>query len=304
MSSRVASRAASLASFAVRRHASTTATAPDLPSEIFKRSKHNKLGLSKVLDDVTMRSGEHDMRVFGTGTLAALTSKSAYVSFAASHYHFYSELENRLDEAHRADTPSGQVWGKFASELRRAHRLERDLEDLLGTSVGAHPPSPATSEYVAAIADAAERERGGPPLLLAHFYTRYLADLFGGSMMGWPTRRALGLADVPAFYTHDDASINDDRFEYVERVYAAINAAARGADDAAVSAVADEARRAFRCNAGVYREDGRGSSLSAALGGARVMWGYAKERVWGAREQRDLFGRLVKRRDPVTGEFR
>ena len=88
-------------SFAARRHASTTAAAPDLPGEIFKRSKHNK----KVLDDVTMRSGEHDMRVFGTGTLAALKSKSAYISFAASHYHFYNELENRLDDAHRKITP-------------------------------------------------------------------------------------------------------------------------------------------------------------------------------------------------------
>ena len=91
-------------SFAARRHASTTAAAPDLPGEIFKRSKHNKEGLSKVLDDVTMRSGEHDMRVFGTGTLAALKSKSAYISFAASHYHFYNELENRLDDAHRENT--------------------------------------------------------------------------------------------------------------------------------------------------------------------------------------------------------
>ena len=105
MSSRVASRASSLVSFAARRHASTTAAAPDLPGEIFKRSKHNKLGLAKVLDDVTMRSGEHDMRVFGTGTLAALKSKSAYISFAASHYHFYNELENRLDDAHRKITP-------------------------------------------------------------------------------------------------------------------------------------------------------------------------------------------------------
>jgi hypothetical protein len=26
--------------------------------------------------------------------------------------------------------------------------------------------------------------------------------------------------------------------------------------------------------------------------------------VWGAREQRDIFGRLVKRRDPETGEFK
>jgi hypothetical protein len=109
---------------------------------------------------------------------------------------------------------------------------------------------------------------------------------------------------VPAFYTHDDASINDHRFEYVERVYAAINAAAVGVSDEDVDAIAAEAKLAFRRNAGVYREEGRGLSMNAALGGARVMWGYAKERVWGAREQRDLFGRLVKRRDPVTGEFR
>ena len=33
------------------------------------------------------------------------------------------------------------------------------------------------------------------------------------------------------------------------------------------------------------------------------MGGYAVERIWGAREQRDLFGRLVKRRDPKTGAF-
>jgi heme oxygenase len=306
MSSRVASRASSLVSFAARRHASTTAAAPDLPGEIFKRSKHNKLGLAKVLDDVTMRSGEHDMRVFGTGTLAALKSKSAYISFAASHHHFYDELENRLDDAHRENTPSGRVWGQFSSELRRAHRLERDLETLLGTSVGAHPPSPATSAYVAAIADAAEREKGAgnPPFLVGHFYCRYLADLFGGSMMGWPTRRALGLAETPGFYTHDDAHINDDRFAYVERVYAAINASAEGLSEDDVASVADEAKTAFRLNAGVYREDGRGSSVAAAYGGVKVMWGYAKERVWGAKEQRDIFGRLVKRRDPETGEFK
>jgi heme oxygenase len=34
--------------------------------------------------------------------------------------------------------------------------------------------------------------RGAAPLLVAHFYTRYMADLFGGSMLGWPTKRALG----------------------------------------------------------------------------------------------------------------
>ena len=64
----------------------------------------------------------------------------------------------------------------------------------MGTSPSAHPPTPAVAEYVSRIADAAEKElasAGGgagaksPPLLVAHFYTRYLADLFGGSMVGF-----------------------------------------------------------------------------------------------------------------------
>ena len=65
---------------------------------------------------------------------------------------------------------------------------------LMGTSPSAHPPTPAVAEYMSRIAAAAEKELGGgagggagaksPPLLVAHFYTRYLADLFGGSMVG------------------------------------------------------------------------------------------------------------------------
>ena len=66
----------------------------------------------------------------------------------------------------------------------------------MGTSPSAHPPTPAVAEYMSRIADAAEKELGGaggdagaqsPPLLVAHFYTRYLADLFGGSMVGVST---------------------------------------------------------------------------------------------------------------------
>ena len=272
-----------------RRYASTAAAAPASPGEIFKKSVHNKRGLAQALD-VTMRDGSHDMKVFGTGTLAALTSRPAYVSFAASHYHFYREIERRLDDAASASTPSGQLWQEFASDLRRAPRLEQDLETLLGTSVAAHPPSPATSRYVDAVADAAARERDGPPFLIAHFYCRYLADLFGGSMLGWPTRRALDLPDVPAFYVHDAPAIQDARFEYVERVYEAINRAGSDLDAAGTMAVADEARHAFALNAAVYGEDGRGSIACAALGGAKVLLGYARERVW-TQERRDVFGR-------------
>ena len=60
---------------------------------------------------------------------------------------------------------------------------------------------------------------------------------------------------------------------------------------------------AFGKNAAVFAEGKGASSFAAAWGGTRGMGGYAVERIWGAKEQRDLFGRLVKRRDPVTGEF-
>ena len=122
-------------------------------------------------------------------------------------------------------------------------------------------------------------------------------------MLGWPTKRALGLPRVPEFYRHDDAIVSDRRATYVESVYEAINEVGSGLSGEATDEVAEEATRAFALNAAVFRENGGDSSVAAAAGGARALWGYAKERVWGASEQRDLFGRLVARRDPATGKF-
>ena len=299
-----------------------TAAADDTPGGIFRSSVANKSGLSHALDAV-MREGHHDMRAFGRGTLAALASRGAYAKFTAAHFHFYSELERRLDDAARGPnpTPTGSVWRRFSEDLRRAPALERDLAVLLDTTPGDHPVSPATAAYMRAIATAAEREESScsrtgdgelrvdaidaTPALLAHFYARYLADLFGGSMLGWPTRRALGFATTPQFYVHDalEGGPARARADYVERVYEAINDIGARVSDAAAAETVEEARRAFAANAAVFAEGGGSSLLRATVGGARVMGGYAAERIWGAREQRDLFGRLVKRRDPETGEF-
>ena len=125
-------------------------------------------------------------------------------------------------------------------------------------------------------------------------------------MLGWPTRRALGFRTTPQFYVHDvfvEGGAASARKDYVERVYEAINDAGAHVDDAAAAETVDEARRAFAANAAVFAESGGSSLLFATVGGARVLGGYAAERIWGAREQRDLFGRLVKRRDPDTGKF-
>lgn len=293
---------------------SASGPAVETPGGIFRASVANKTGLSNALDGV-MRGGEHDMKVFGTGTLAALTTRTAFAKFTAAHYHFYAELERRLDVAADASTPSpsGRLWAAFATELRRTPALEQDLRDLLGTSPMALPPTPAVAAYVARIAEAAERENatgGTPPLLVAHFYTRYLADLFGGSMLGWPTRRALGFSSVPNFYQHDEAVVGSRRAAYIEAVYEGINRAgieaagltregggeSGGLEAAALDEMVEEAKMSFRLNAAIYAEEGRGSVVAAGLGGVRVMAGYAAERFWGPKEQRDLFGRLVRRK--------
>jgi heme oxygenase len=253
-------------------------------------------------------------QVFGTGTLAALTSRTAYAKFTAAHYHFYDALERRLDAAASetragGPTPSGRVWRKFSAELRRAEALEHDLRSLLHTSPDAHPPSSATTAYANRIAEAAETERGapegGPPLLLAHFYCRYLADLFGGSVLGWPTKRALRLRRVPAFYEHDEAVVAARRPEYVESVYEALNDAGAGLSEAWTADVVRECETAFKLNAEVFKEDGRDSSFGAFLGGVHVLRGYAMERIWGsgAEGPRDIFGRLVKRKNNFSTRF-
>uniref|UniRef100_A0A7S0SNZ9 Uncharacterized protein n=1 Tax=Mantoniella antarctica TaxID=81844 RepID=A0A7S0SNZ9_9CHLO len=296
----------------------------DTPGAIFKTSVANKIGLAHALDGV-MRSGAHDMKVFGNGTLAALASKKAYAKFAAAHYHFYGELERCLDDAAAGPhpTPSGALWAKFSTELRRAPALADDLRDLLGTTPEAHPPTPAVAAYMTRIGEAAKREtaaaaaaaaKGGgdgdaqPPLLVAHFYTRYLADLFGGSMLGWPTKRALGLPSVPTYYQHDNERVGARRGQYIESVYEAINQASveaaggnggpeggveqrEGLSESAMAEMVVEATESFRLNADIYCEDGRSSKAAAVWGGMRVLGGYATERVLNPGEQRNIFGR-------------
>ena len=224
-----------------------------------------------------MREGHHDMRAFGRGTLAALASRGAYAKFTAAHFHFYSELERRLDDAARGPnpTPTGSVWRRFSEDLRRAPALERDLALLLDTTPGDHPVSPATAAYMRTIATAAEREESScsrtddgertrtdadaTPALLAHFYARYLADLFGGSMLGWPTRRARSGSRRRRSSTCTTCSSRKGgvtRKTFVERVYEAINDAGATASPAAAAETVEEARRAFSANAAVFAEGG------------------------------------------------
>merc|ERR1712032_1294327 len=103
----------------------------------------------------------------------------------------YSSMEMCLDRS-TPDSPTHLVWGQFNEHLRRADFLKADLEE-----VGAWPyenVSPATSQYIAALQDAAARDVDGcGARLLGHLYCRYFADLFGGQALAGPYRWALRL---------------------------------------------------------------------------------------------------------------
>jgi len=119
--------------------------------------------------------------------------------------------------------------------------------------------------------------------LISHFYTRYLADLFGGSMLGFPTRAALNLpADAPRFYRFP-ASVEERRSEYIEHVYASINAEGKRLDEHTRGLLVEEARAAFAHNAAVYAERPY-FYLGAAAGGANIVKGLISHQMFGEKK--------------------
>merc|ERR1719230_1418338 len=93
-------------------------------------------------------------------------------------------------------------------QLRRVHQLEHDMDFFYGAQWrDVIQPSAATRTYVARVKEVAEKQ---PYLLVAHQYTRYLGDLFGGQMMGGMAVSSLGLEDnrATSFYRFRDIKDN------------------------------------------------------------------------------------------------
>eukprot|EP01063_Lacrimia_lanifica_P002719 TRINITY_DN11454_c0_g1_i1.p2 TRINITY_DN11454_c0_g1~~TRINITY_DN11454_c0_g1_i1.p2 ORF type:complete len:277 (+),score=76.77 TRINITY_DN11454_c0_g1_i1:90-920(+) len=256
-------------------------------TNIIRTMRANKIpgSLSQRLD--TTLKDSHDMKVFGLGTLSAMASVPRYARFTNSMLAVYGAMEEELDECVRADHAGvARFWSRHGDILRRAAVLEQDLRDVVPAPL---PPSPATAEYVAAIRAAGAADRAtGSGRVLGHAYTRYLADLMGGSVLGAPTRMALGLAHgTPRHYAFGYAEQHGGRRAYVEALYGDLNAAgdviapeAEGATDqeraALLEAVVAETRLAFAMNVKVYAEEP--IYADAARGAANVIVGWALRR--------------------------
>lgn len=148
-------------------------------------------------------------------------------------------------------------------ELRRMGALEEDMEYFYGAgwreegaTSGNLKPTGNARRYAERVREVA---RDKPYLLVAHQYTRYLGDLFGGRMMGGMAKRSLDLEEGKgvAFYTFDDIP---DVTEFITGWYTRLNEL--DLSDREKEEIIDEANLVFEMNIGIF-EDLEGSPLKA-----------------------------------------
>ena len=202
-------------------------------------------GLALALDDGTRKSHSvAENTAFVTGFFRGIATKQAFSQLVASLYFVYEAMETAFtecdDEGVRAlDYP----------QLRRRAALEEDMAYYFGPEWrDSVQPSPATRKYCARVEEVA---RDAPYLLIAHMYTRYLGDLFGGQMMGGMARRSLDLdASLGTkFYEFDDIPATKP---FIEEWYAQLNKLEL--TDEQKERIVDEGNEVFRLNIEVFEE--------------------------------------------------
>ena len=282
-------------------------------ARIVRTVRPNKVPGSLSLGlDGTLRDS-HDLVAFGAGTMASLAGRGRYLRFTRAMLEAYGTMEEELDlccrqspswtgaageeeeevpmAANPANPAVAHFWGRHGDVLRRSDRIRDDGELVLAlTDFGEGPapggggthfadlsPSPASISYSAAIREAGRRDRAdGGVRLLGHAYTRYLADLMGGSVLASPTELALGLPPGSVGAYSFAFPLGQDRGRYVGEVYGDLNKAgwmaAKGGREAAVEEAVAEARLAFRHNVRVYTEEP--IAWGAVLGLGRIAGGW------------------------------
>lgn len=201
-------------------------------------------GLALLLDDGTRKSHSvAENTAFVTGFFRGIATEASFASLVASLYFVYKAMESAFDSC---TDPS--VRALDYPELRRLAPLESDMDYWFGPAWRDEVrPSEATRAYVYRIEKVAAEE---PHLLVAHMYTRYLGDLFGGQMMGGMARRSLGLEGAgTAFYEFVD--IPESR-PFIDAWYRKLNSLDLSA--AQKEAVVDEGNLVFALNIGIFDE--------------------------------------------------
>lgn len=115
-----------------------------------------------------------------TGFLKILMSGKAtrelYAEYLLNMYEIYKAIEFNLEKHDK-----NRIVKDFTTkEVYRSEAIYKDLKFLLGDKLEKMEILPSTKAYVERLN---ELSQWAPELLVAHAYTRYLADLFGGRMI-------------------------------------------------------------------------------------------------------------------------
>lgn len=230
-------------------------------------------GLSQLLDDGTRKS--HSMAensAFVTGFFKGVSNKDTFAKLVKSLYFVYEAMEATLESSDES-----RVVALDYPNLRRTKSLENDMEYFYGADwKKTATPSSATKEYCEHIRKVGKDK---PFLLVAHQYTRYLGDLFGGQMMGGMAKKSLNLEknQGTAFYNFE--SIPNTR-TFITEWYVTLNAL--DFTEVQRQELVDEANLVFRLNIGIFNEL-EGNPASTAF---KLLLGALKDKLTSAFERR------------------
>lgn len=223
----------------------TAVTSSD--AEIIQKSNPRLEGLALQLDDGTRKSHSVAQNsAFVTGFFKGLSSRVSYQKLITSYYFIYQAMEDTFDQI---DEPS--VKSLDDKELRRIPALEKDMAFFYGENWKHNVKmSAGTRTYVDRIL---QLKKVSPYLLVAHQYTRYLGDLFGGQMMSGMAQRSLDLdaekgGGVDFYKFLDIVSVKD----FITDWYTRLNAL--DLTDEQKQRIVDEANLVFDLNIGILEE--------------------------------------------------
>ena len=166
----------------------------------------------QFMDDIKESSKLHDMAE-NTGFIKRLLAGNAtvdtYAEYLYNLYEVYHTIEINL-EKHK----DNEVVKKFAlPQIYRSDSIMKDLKFLLGDKLEKLEPLMSTKSFMYRMYEISETN---PELIIAHAYTRYLADLFGGRTIYQIVKEKYNIDEKGLnYYIYDDISnLRDFVMEY------------------------------------------------------------------------------------------
>ena len=167
----------------------------------------------------TIKKNSQDLHAVAenTGFLKRLmdgqASVEGYAEYLFNLYEIYKTIEFNLEKYSH-----NPVVKEFTTvDVYRSEAIYKDLKVLLGEKMNSMQLLASTKAYIDKLN---ELGRSNPELLVAHAYTRYLADLFGGRTI-YKTLEQVYKVDYDALNYYHYEALNEDegRKEFIMEYY-------------------------------------------------------------------------------------